>query len=87
MSFYWLTDSLEQIKNSFKVVREAVQNEYEAKLVQSQIEHEKEKLVLKVRQVKRSSFMIVFFIAVILIILWFFFFKNQNEHATKKYIT
>lgn len=73
------SDSLEQIKNSFKVVREAVQNEYEAKLVQSQIEHEKEKLVLKVRQVKRSSFMIVFFIAVILIILWFFFLRNKKN--------
>jgi len=73
------SDSLEQIKNSFKVVREAVQNEYEAKLVQSQIEHEKEKLVLKVRQVKRSSFMIVFFIAVILIILWFFFLRIKKN--------
>jgi len=73
------TDSLEQIKNSFNVIREAVQNEYEAKLVQSQIEYEHEKAALKVRQVKRSSFMIVFFIAVILIVLGFFFLRIKKN--------
>ena len=41
------TDSLEEIKNSYKVVREAVQNEYETKLFQNQIEHEQEKAALK----------------------------------------
>ena len=73
------SDSLEQIKNSFKVVREAVQNEYEAKLVQSQIEHEQENAALKVRQVKRSSFMIVFFIVVILIVLGSFFLRTKKN--------
>ena len=73
------TDSLEQIKNSFNVIREAVQNEYEAKLVQSQIEYEHEKAALKVRQVKRSSFMIVFFIVVILIVLGFFFLRIKKN--------
>ena len=73
------SDSLEQIKNSFKVVREAVQNEYEAKLVLSQIEHEQENAALKVSQVKRSSFMIVFFIVVILIVLGFFFLRTKKN--------
>lgn len=73
------SDSLEQIRNSFKVVREAVQNEYEAKLVQSQIEHEQENATLKVRQVKRSSFMIVFFIVVILIVLGSFFLRTKKN--------
>lgn len=73
------SDSLEQIKNSFKVVREAVKNEYEAKLVLNQIEHEQEKSVLKVRQVKRSSFMIVLFIVVILIVLGFFFLRTKKN--------
>ena len=73
------SDSLEQIRNSFKVVREAVQNEYEAKLVQSQIEHEQENAALKVRQVKRSSFMIVFFIVVILIVLGSFFLRTKKN--------
>ena len=73
------SDSLEQIRNSFKVVREAVQNEYEAKLVQSQIEHEQENAILKVRQVKRTAFMIVFFTIVILIVLGFFFLRNKKS--------
>lgn len=73
------SDSLEQIKNSFKVVREAVQNEYEAKLVLSQIEHEQKNAALKVSQVKRSSFMIVFFIVVILIVLGFFFLRTKKN--------
>ena len=73
------SDSLEQIRNSFKVVREAVQNEYEAKLVQSQIEHEQENATLKVRQVKRTSFMIVFFIVVILIVLGAFILRTKKN--------
>ena len=73
------SDSLEQIKNSFKVVREAVKNEYEAKLFQSQIEHEQEKAALEVRQIKRSSFLISFFAVVILIVLWFFFLRNKKN--------
>ena len=73
------SDSLEQIRNSFKVVREAVQNEYEAKLVQSQIEHEQEKAALKVKQVKRSSFLIGFFIVIILMVLSFFFLRNKKN--------
>ena len=73
------SDSLDQIKNSFKVVREAVQNEYEAKLFESQLEHEQEKALLKVRQVKRSSFIIVFFTIVILIVLGFFFLRNKKS--------
>ena len=73
------SDSLDQIKNSFKVVREAVQNEYEAKLFASQLEHEQEKVLLKVRQVKRSSFIIVFFTIVILIVLGFFFLRNKKS--------
>jgi len=73
------SDSLEQIRNSFKVVREAVQNEYEAKLVQSQIEHEQENAILKVRQVKRTAFMIVFFIVVILIVLGAFILRTKKN--------
>ena len=73
------SDSLDQIKNSFKVVREAVQNEYETKLFQSQIEHEQEKAALKVKQVKRSSFLIGFFIVVILMVLSFFFLRNKKN--------
>ena len=73
------TDSLEEIKNSYKVVREAVQNEYETKLFQNQIEHEQEKAALKVKQVKRSSFLIGFFIVVILVVLSFFFLRNKKN--------
>ena len=73
------SDSLEQIRNSFKVVREAVQNEYETKLFQSQIEHEQEKAALKVKQVKRSSFLIGFFIVIILMVLSFFFLRNKKN--------
>ena len=78
------TDSLEQIKNSFKVVREAVQNEYEAKLFEGQLEHEHEKAALKVRQVKRSSFIIVFFTIVILIFLGFFLLRNKKSSQQRK---
>lgn len=73
------TDSIEQRKNSFKVVREEVKNEYKAKLYENQLKYENDKAELKIKQVKRISFMSVVFLVIISILLFFIILRIKNN--------
>jgi tetratricopeptide (TPR) repeat protein len=73
------TDSIEQRKNSFKVVREEVKNEYKAKLYENQLKFENDKAELKIKQVKRTSFMSVVFLVIISILLFFIILRIKNN--------
>ena len=73
------TDSIEQRKNSFKVVREEVENEYKAKLYENQLKYENDKAELKIKQVKRTSFMSVVFLVIISILLFFIIFRIKHN--------
>ena len=73
------TDSIEQRKNSFKVVREEVKNEYKAKLYENQLKYENDKAELKIKQVKRTSFMSVVFLIIISILLFFIILRIKNN--------
>ena len=73
------TDSIEQRKNSFKVVREEVKNEYKAKLYENQLKYENDKAELKIKQVKRTSFMSVVFSVIISILLFFIILRIKNN--------
>ena len=73
------TDSIEQRKNSFKVVREEVKNEYKAKLYENQLKYENDKAELKIKQVKRTSFMSVVFLVIISILLFFIILRIKNN--------
>ena len=71
------TDSIEQRKNSFKVVREDVKNEW--KLYENQLKYENDKAELKIKQVKRTSFMSVVFLVIISILLFFIILTIKNN--------
>ena len=73
------TDSIEQRKNSFKVVREEVKNEYKAKLYENQLKYENDKAELKIKQVKRISFLSVVFLVIISILLFFIILRKKNN--------
>mgnify|MGYP006179348655 CR=1 FL=1 len=73
------TDSIEQRKNSFKVVREAVESEYKARLYENQLKHENEKAELKIKQVKRTSFIITLFVIIIAIFLIFMILRIKHN--------
>ena len=72
-------DSIEQRKNSFKVVREAVENEYKAKLYENQLKYENDKAELKVKQVKRTSYITAFFIIIISILSFFMILRIKQN--------
>ena len=73
------TDSIEQRKNSFKVVREAIKNEYKAKLYENQLKYENEKSELKIKQVKRTSLVAVFFVIIISLLLFFIILRIKKN--------
>ena len=73
------TDSIEQRKNSFKVVIEAVENEYKAKLYENQLKYENDKAELKIKQVKRTSFITAFFIILISILSFFMILRIKQN--------
>lgn len=73
------TDSIEQRKNSFKVVREAVENEYKAKLFENQLKYENDKADLKIKQVKTTSFITVFFVIIISILVFFMILRIKQN--------
>ena len=84
--FLAYNDSIEQRKNSFKVVREEVKNEYKAKLYENQLKYENDKAELKIKQVKITSFMSVVFLVIISILLFFHYLKNKKQYSKKKYV-
>ena len=73
------TDSIEQRKNSFKVVREEVKNEYKTKLYENQLKYENDKAELKIKQVKTTSFITVFFVIIISILLFFMILRIKQN--------
>ena len=78
------TDSIEQRKNSFKIVRESVENEYKTKLYENQLKYENDKADLKIKQIKKLSFITVFFVIIISILLFFMILRikqNTKEGA------
>ena len=77
--FLAYTDSIEQRKNSFKVVREEVKNQYKAKLYENQLKFENDKAELKIKQVKRTSFMSVVFLVIISILLFFIIIRIKHN--------
>ena len=73
------TDSIEQKKNSFKVVRESVENEYKARLYENQLKHENEKAELKIKQLTRTSIITVFFVIIISFLLFFMILRIKQN--------
>lgn len=75
-------DSLQLEKNNFAVAREAVKNEFEDKLYQTQLENEKEQAKIELKQLKRTFSIIA--VAVLLIILTILYFRNKSKNNRKK---
>ncbi|MFY0673061.1 MAG: tetratricopeptide repeat protein [Bacteroidia bacterium] len=77
-------DSIEQEKNSFAIAREAVKNEFEKKLYETQLASEKEKSEIKIRELKRTYLVAAFSTLIILSLLVFirrFSIKNLKRRS------
>ena len=77
------TDTLDKRKNSYKVAREAVKNEYKAKLHENQLQFENEKAELKIKQVKRTFSVILGLIVILLLVSYLFFLKNKKNRRQR----
>ncbi|MFK7746864.1 MAG: tetratricopeptide repeat protein [Kordia sp.] len=64
-------DSIKAEKNAFAVAREAVKNEFEAKLYQTQVENEKKQAALKLEQLNRTYAIILACILIVAVILYY----------------
>lgn len=66
------SDSTKLEKNNFAVVREAVKNEFEIKLYETELENEKAQAQLKLRQLKRIFAIVLAAVALIAIVVLYF---------------
>lgn len=64
-------DSIQVEKNNFAVAREAVKNEFEAKLNQTKLENEKAQAILKLKQLKRTYAIIFICFVLVASILYY----------------
>ncbi len=76
-------DSLLIEENNIAIVREAIQSEYELKMLKSQLANEKQQAKLELSQVKRIYSIILGSIVLILLILFYSRFRI-NEHRKQK---
>lgn len=76
-------DSVQIEKNHSAVIREAIRSEFETKLHQNQIDHEKKQAQLKINHLKRTYLIILISIVLIALILFFVRKKIQDNHQEK----
>jgi len=69
------SDSVQIEKNNIVIIREAIQNEYDRKLYENNLESEKEKAALKVLQLKRTFAIVI--ISTLFIFCFVFYFKSK----------
>lgn len=78
-------DSIQQEKKNFSVVREALKNEYESKLYESNLENEKKKEQLENSQLKRIiTIIIIAILTVISLIVYFVTISKRNRKHRDK---
>ena len=75
-------DSIQQEKNNFAVVSEAVKNDFELKVYENKLENEKEKTALKVSQLKRTFAMTI--ASTLLIFCVVFYFRSKMKKVQAK---
>ena len=75
-------DSIQQEKNNFAVVSEAVKNDFELKVYENKLENEKEKTALKVSQLKRTFAITI--ASTLLIFCVVFYFKSKMKKVQAK---
>ncbi|MFT4697042.1 MAG: tetratricopeptide (TPR) repeat protein [Flavobacteriaceae bacterium] len=77
-------DSIQQEKNNFAVVSEAVKNDFELKVYENKLENEKEKAALKVSQLKRTFFILITSSLLIFCIVFYFRSKIKKNQAKRE---
>ena len=75
-------DSIQQEKNNFAVVSEAVKNDFELKVYENKLENEKEKTALKVSQLKRTFAITI--ASTLLIFCVVFYFRSKMKKVQAK---
>lgn len=76
-------DSIQQEKNNFAVVREAVKNDFEVRLNENKLENENEKAKLRAIQLKRT-FAIILTSTLLIISIIFYFKSNIKKNRIKR---
>lgn len=69
--FLAYSDSIQERKDGFKVIRETVKNEYEDKLFEKQLENEKKEANLRLYQFKKIALIISLSLIVLLCLIYF----------------
>tara|TARA_B110000285_G_scaffold26967_1_gene26413 strand:- start:77 stop:1708 length:1632 start_codon:yes stop_codon:yes gene_type:complete len=76
-------DSIQQEKNNFAVVSEAVKNDFELKVYENKLENEKEKTALKVSQLKRTFAITIASTLLIFCVVFYFRSKMKKDQAKR----
>lgn len=81
--FVLYEDSLQIEKNSFAVARELVKNDYELRFYENKLANEKEKMALRVAQLKRTYGIAIVSIVLILGVIVYFRSKMKKNQAKR----
>ena len=76
-------DSIQERKDGFKVIRESVKNEYEAKLFEKQLENEKKEANLRLYQFKKIALIITLSLIVLLSLIYFMQSNNKKNRERR----
>lgn len=76
-------DSIQQEKNNFAVVSEAVKNDFELKVYENKLENEKQKTALKVSQLKRTFAITIASTLLIFCVVFYFRSKMKKDQAKR----
>ncbi len=76
-------DSIQQEKNNFAVVSEAVKNDFELKVYENKLENENEKTALKVSQLKRTFAITIASTLLIFCVVFYFRSKMKKDQAKR----
>jgi hypothetical protein len=76
-------DSIQQEKNNFAVVSEAVKNNFELKVYENKLENENEKTALKVSQLKRTFAITIASTLLIFCVVFYFRSKMKKDQAKR----
>ena len=77
--FSTYSDSIQNRREGFKVSRETVKNEYEAKLFETQLANERERL----SQFKKSATIIIFSVILALVLLFYIISSNKKNRKRR----
>jgi len=76
-------DSIQQEKNNFAVVSEAVKNDFELKVYENKLENENEKTALKVSQLKRTFAITIASTLLVFCVVFYFRSKMKKDQAKR----